>query len=277
MKATTSERLIQLLDVDDNLTNLKRVYHAHKGEWIPERQHTKLDPGAMSSSCSLLSYYSTELKYHYLTKFPTLFYLETYRLNLQYRGLPLSLADAYSLLLNKSNDLKNYRLFQMLLRQGYVGLERQSLSSHIEAGSNSAAIDRLDQVLKGGSDKDCNKPLRKLKNDESVADVLAQLSQYGPKCDEPTDSESQVRVDDKSSYLFDVYRKKSFNNSRPYKNPHGKPDTTLAVINMDDVGCLRVSYVLNDNLVFALFDNQEEFCFAKFEPVPSKELNRLQF
>lgn len=268
-KESISERLTQLFN-DDDTNNLRKVYHIHRGDWIPEKNHTKLDSVSMSHAYNLMAQYSHELKYHFLTSFPTLFYLETYRLHLYYRNLPVSIAEAYSLLLKEPNDLRNYNLYQVLLRQGYVGMMRSKLPHYI--GNKTSPTIR--EITDHSQDRDCNQPLQKVDIDEPLSVVLERLRHYGPS--EPEESELELMMDEKSCDIFDVFSRKSFNSERPDKNPDKKPDKTLIITSMDDVEALKTRNVINSDLAFALVDSLQEFCLAKFVPVPMKELNRIQ-
>lgn len=280
-----SERLDHMFDDDQN--SLRRTCNIHKGEWIPDREHVKLDSTAIPHSYAVMSHYSSEHKYHYLTRFSALFYFETYLLNLQYRGSPLSLAEAYILLLNRPNDLRDYRVYQLLLRQGYIGVPRaisfdtKEVHGAISKEVLSERSEPTEQPI-SRSPFDCNKPLIKISADVPINDILKQLRQYGPKYrSSEIDNNLDVILGEDYS-AFDLYERKLYTMKRPDKNTTTsrtrKSDKTVIVIDINQIESIRTDIVRNDNsnsLIFALVDSHQEICYSRFKSIQLDELDRL--
>lgn len=111
----------------------------NRGTWLPTELHVRLE--TLKGITPELVNYNSESRYHYLKPYEALFCLETSQLGLYFNELPLSLSEAYHLLLgNNFNRLQEYRVFQYLNRIGYICLPPsrvQDQSCQYLASSNS--------------------------------------------------------------------------------------------------------------------------------------------
>lgn len=274
------ERLDQVFD--EGQEPLRKIYIIHRGEWIPDREHVRLDSTSIPHSYGIMTHYSTEHKYHYLTRFPALFYFETYQLTLQYRGLPLSLAEAYSLLLDRPNDLRNYHIFQQILRQGYVGLPTSI--SLLNERVHPEALGQPQPSTSGRSDPTSNRPsidysepLMSVDVDKPIAEALKQLRQYGPRCYN-NQSRTLSVIPGEDYNAFELYKRKAYTSKRPDKNrvAISKPDKVMIVIDIDHNEAISTDLIAigSFDLMFALADPQA-LCYSRFESIQSDKLDRL--
>lgn len=105
------------------------------GNWIPERRHVRLD--SLKGLDRNLTKHDEQENYFYMQRFEALYCLEMSKLIITFNGIPLSLAEAYQLLLdNERFAFMEYIVFRHVNRAGYICLAQTSVSGDREkAGS----------------------------------------------------------------------------------------------------------------------------------------------
>lgn len=268
--------------VDDRLNELfcqntdktRRVSIISRGFWLSRERHVKIESNK-GISLELITY-SPRLKYHYMEPFEALFSLETNNLMIYYNGFPLSLAEAYHLLLIDSVQFRNYRVFQQLNRSGFICLKPSTAL---------LLVDHASEPFSESSPATCSKPLSmdgfevstqfdKLQS--SLKEVLFKLRELGPKDKELP----KPRNDYKSIINFEVYRRQNFSQNKPRKDKQGTPDYYLIVCDKsnqkyDNLRQITLEYSnlkhkfdsSKFKLIIALVDIDNSICYAQFKHV----------
>lgn len=132
--------------IENRLENLFSVAEAErqicassKGYWLADKRHVRVESAKSAVAAHLLCY-STELKYHYLDPLQALYCLEGGQLLVFHRGLPLSLVEAYELLIADQHQFTEYLVLQRLFRSGYICLRPPPATATVEGQPPLAVI-----------------------------------------------------------------------------------------------------------------------------------------
>lgn len=106
---------------DTRLIPIKR-----RGDWIPEQQHVKVK-STKGLDVNLVKH-SKSLGYFYLDRLEAVHCLESNRLIVFHNGLPVSVAEAYHILIPSLSLLHQYIVFRHLNKNGYVCIKPKNLS-----------------------------------------------------------------------------------------------------------------------------------------------------
>jgi hypothetical protein len=88
---------------------VRNVLRSNKATYLDDVHHARLEPGACHPEG--LTNHSREFNYHYLNPYQALFMLESKQILIYYNELPLSMAEAYKLLLRDASEFQNYVVF----------------------------------------------------------------------------------------------------------------------------------------------------------------------
>lgn len=269
-----------LLEEEDQDANRRGISIKRTGDWISEKRHVKLT-SLEGISVHLLSY-SHELKYHYLNPYEALFCLESSELLIFYEGYPLSLAEAYHLLIKDDQSLKNYRIFQRLNRTGFVCLKPQVTKPETALMSKADNLQTTESLSVGGDDNDdddgkqetidLEKSIYKIDAlyELTFAQVLQNLRKHGPQEAAVVEQATDCCNDE---IVFDVYQKQNFHKNKPSRGKAGNPDHYLIIrdnIANGDANFIHTQH-LSSKILFALIDVDDTICFVKFGSVNSND------
>lgn len=256
----------------------RQVLASSKGFWINDKRHVKVE--STKGLPVHLVRYSRDLKYEYLNAFEALYCLECNQLLIIYNDLPLSLAEAYNILLTEESS-RNYRVFQHLNRSGYICLEPAIVDLTIEAVSSDQKLMQQSEPASSvhlGN----NVPLFNLDDSMpglSFKDVLSRLRSVGPQeLDEKTVGHSSTANDFK--YTFDVYKRETYAKNKPCRNKRsGRPDYNLLVYDHepshkppDCKQLIGYSKHSSAKLLIALIDSDYTICYTQFTPITALDL-----
>jgi len=246
--------------------NLRRIPRANRGVLLPDRGHVRIE--STKGICNHLISYSLDLKYHYLNLLEALYCIETGRLIVYLDGLPLSLAEAYHLLLLDSSDTRKYRVFQILNSRGYICL-RSSKTNSGQATSDLPDFKFKTHNHPGFQRRAQLESIRKINPNQRPSDeVQNSLRQFGPQ-----DSDFRNPVPD-LELTFDVYLREKFTSTKPRKEKPGAPDFFVAVLDKasqkppPSESCPPNDICPGSNsssrVRIALVDEDYSVCFAEF-------------
>lgn len=262
----------------------RRILLSSKGFWLDDMRHVKIEN--IKGIAKEFIKYSRELKYHYLDPYGSLYCLEANQLLIYYNGFPLSLAEAYELLLDGRKDFLNYRVFQFLSRSGYVCFE-QKLSDDtqlFQTETNEDSSDLLSEPQQSSTQAPQVDP-KQLPNvsdyDCSIKRNLERLRKNGPQ-EISVSSLISVTNFTRLDIAFSVYKREYFASNKPSKLKEGKPDFHLVVCDKSAQtipNCRQLlEYDLQEKqptrtgLLFALVDDDLSICFAQFKATNSSDL-----
>lgn len=276
------ERLEELFSHSDD--NLRQVSINSKGIYVKEHGHVRVDN--LKGLPRELLYHSKELQYYYLDNYGALLCLESGQVAIYYNGLPLSLAEAYHLLLIDQADFKRYCVFQRLNRTGYICLKH--INNFENNPTKSINDDKKNDSMADDTQINTN-PIDSIFNIDAIDipfnEVLSRLRDLGPQDEQPKDY-----LSNRYDIIYDVYEREKYSKTKPQKDAPGKPDFLLIVC--DDIsndfknklnvmgkrfkGQHEASYVDGERLLYALIDEENTICFVRFSSESSHELVLLQ-
>lgn len=257
----------------------------NKGHWVADNKHVKV-ASAKGIPSELLSY-SSDLGYHYLNPFEALYCLESSQLIIYFNELPLSLAEAYQILLDSPNEVRNYSVFQHLNRRGYVCLKPNSIETPLEEhGINERSTKKTSKIdISQNPNLDELGPLFKINSGAPIPiDILMSLKAKGPRdYQSDDDKSSQQNGDLIRRVIFDVYRRETFLKNKPRKYKSGNPDYKLIICDKSldrppNIKQLACCYYANagekiiNKLMFAIVEDDNSIRFNQFKYMESKEL-----
>lgn len=292
-------RIEQLFEHSDDF--IRKVPISNKGHWCDRLKHVRVD--SLKGLPSEFVSYSTESKYHYLGNFEALYCLESSQLLIFHNGLPLSLAEAYQLLLIDSVQFRDYRLFQQLNRTGYICLRpsselspqlplNQSQQSDSSPGSSSIELRSTEGLSSSqvdgprlrasqGGDASLTDDVKPLFQIDSITlplcDLMSRLQELGPldylpskqstKSNQLEMAAAAARKGSKDlNVTFDVYKRETFAKNKPRKGKQGNPDYFLIVCDkalQKQPSCNQLAQISN-KLLFGLVDHDSSVCFAQW-------------
>lgn len=257
----------------------RSVPMTNKGYWLDNHGHVKLE--SIRGVASELVRFSSTLKYHYLNPFEALYCLETSQLIIFFNGFPLSLAEAYQILIDDPIHFRNYRVFQQLNRSGYVCLKPSSIQELEGEKSSISSPKKVTPHVPQLSGDNCE-PLFKLGNTIPIPiEVLTALKARGPHDYQPNLGLQQRDL--LQDVIFDVYKRETFVKNKPRKDRSGIPDYKLIIrdktsdippnmkqLTYHDV--TRTNEKESYKLMFASVDDDCSICFNQFENVNPERL-----
>lgn len=200
-KDIINDRLNELFARIDEKSRLVSI--SNKGVWIDNERHVKVE-STKGLPIDMLSY-SSKLKYHFLNPFEALFCLETKQLMIHFNDLPLSLAEAYQLLIQNNVELRNYFVFQHFNRSGHYCLknlcnantDQAELAKPIEGGAGgSPCFESVDITFDAYKRETFarNKPHKGKRGNPDYHVVVCERAIHGPpRCKQLLDYGSRVR------------------------------------------------------------------------------------
>lgn len=267
--------------VDDRLNQLflceqtHRVVHTYKGVWCPEQRAVCLD--------TLNTHPYDNLKFHlngsgYLGPLEALYFMETNQLIVHFNNFPLSLPEAYHILLKDKTDLRKYITFYHLNRNGYICLPPQSSAKQDQIlGKN----DDMPAESDSPCDSSRNVTLEPIFKIDTISlpfqTVLERLRQLGPQEMKLTNEQDQQQL----TITFDVYRRKTFTKNKPRKGQVGQPDYHMIVCDKSTsyppspaefLALDQYDENLVKKLVFAIVDLEGSISFSQFNGASSSDL-----
>lgn len=258
-----NQRLRELLT--QPVSKLRQIPVTNKGIWLEEFNHVKVESTKGISSDLLC--HSSELNYQYLDRFEALFCLEANQLIIYSSGFPLSLAEAYQLLITDSDSLKNYRVFQHLNRSGYICLapdnHHQTHTEPVEQSGESESTAKLE------IGRACGSPLFEIDSiDIPLKEVFKSLREFGPQ------SDKLRKQNQNEGIAFNVYKRETFASKRPRKDKPGEADFGLIIC--DKLGGNKPNWAQirsgsGRNIIYALVDDNS-ICFSQFEAINPNDL-----
>lgn len=265
----------------------RQIPISNKGYWMNELNHVKVD--SLKGLPHEFVIYSRNLQYHYLNPYEALYCLESSSLIIFHRGYPLSLLEAYHLLLKDKRSFKNYRVFQRLNRTGFICLKPQfsdsTKSDNNKSDSSPNPTTRLLEVthdLTNRSIYEIDSIQDPTQESPRLNEVLTALRDHGPQEYTKFENEDHVGSHD---IAFDVYKKEHFDKNKPRKDSRGNPDYQLIIednitksfpdytklfLTNDDQQ--QVREFTNEKLIYALIDCENTICFVKFDALGPEDL-----
>lgn len=264
----------------------RRILLTNKGCWLHDRRHVRID--TVKGIKREFIKFSRDFKYNYLDPYEALYCLEASQLLVFNNGFPLSLAEAYQLLLDGRNDFVNYRVFQHFNRSGFVCLkpdareESQAIATETKAECcdeiSSSPSSRPDTQLLAQNNLE---PLTMLDSVTSIKQVLADLQCHGPQEFKLAETYPKVPIG-KLKIAFDIYKRGTMAKNMPRKGKQGNPDYHVIICDksVDTVpNCkqlleydLQMKHSTKTELLFALVDDDMSICCAQIKRLDSNDL-----
>lgn len=294
-----TQRLDELFS--HSVRNQRQVPISNKGYWIHSKQHVRVD--SIVGLPNELINFSPEFPYHFLNPFQALYCLEASQLLIYLFGFPLSISEAYELLLKDEEQFRYYRVFQQLNRTGYVCLKpiHSHLASNMLIADSDQKLKQEDtQALSDSDTLNCEsetsiQPLFKINTIyKPYREILDNLKQLGPK--DAAEIESTLsalstqdggRKNASTTIAFDIYKRENFAKNKPRKDKQGNPDYKLIVCDKSrdkPPSCQQLlahrsallieggeqaskyADTFFDKLLFAVVDGDASICFTQFKP-----------
>lgn len=256
----------------------RRIPLSSKGVWLDGYRHVKIDStkGVMREFINR----SREFHYDYLNPYEALYCLETSQLLIYFNGLPLSLSEAYQLLLDGHEDFIRYRVFQQLNRSGYVCLKPYSEEGcpSVQTKAREECCDKSNATLETDHRSHVVglKPLAKVDSESNIVSILGDLQRHGPQEFDMSGGRSGISFEG-LKISFDVYKREDLNRHKPRRFKQGSPDYHLVVCDRSDERVPECGQLLKydlqreqctrKELIFALVDDDLSICFAQFKPL----------
>uniref|UniRef100_A0A6G1S3A4 tRNA-splicing endonuclease subunit Sen54 n=1 Tax=Aceria tosichella TaxID=561515 RepID=A0A6G1S3A4_9ACAR len=218
------QRLNQLYST----TQARNVLVTNKTTYLEQEHHVRLEPGGIGQLKGFTQY-ARDSNYHYLLPYQALYLLESRQILIYYNELPLSIAEAYKLLLKSTSDFQNYVVFSHLNRIGYfcfphtiVDVNSDPKVSALSHGRHHGYETHLEKIL-----DDKTKPL--LSGHDLIGktpkEIMEALRPHGPQ---DLDDMWRRRPDD-SEVSFDVYKRETYTKNKPKDSRQGRPDYCVIV------------------------------------------------
>lgn len=274
------DRLSELYPTDQ--TALRKIFITKKGHYVHDLHHVRLDSSVKLHPFEGLVQYCSKLNYHYLGPYQALYMLENRHLIIYLNELPLSLAEAYKLLLRDVDDFTNYGVFCYLNRSAFYcyppeNPDPKGCSADVSAMSQPDE----DSVMTISNSSDPTKPLFKIDKLHSATyeEVLDGLSKLGPKDLNVSKVTHEV---DELIVTFDIYKRETFNKNKPRRGKPGSPDYFVVVCDgkqpNSPSGAQMANFSLKygaearGKLLFAIVDSDSTMSFAHFNPTHPSDL-----
>lgn len=282
-----NERLNELFS--HSSSELRQIPISQKGDWLSDRRHVRIN-STKGLNTDLVSY-SSELKYHFLKPYEALFSLESNHLKIFFNNFPLSLIEAYQVILVDQIDFRNYRVFQRLNRSGYICLQPNAnlnkspeLPKREADGYTCTKIEHPQNPVETQYNFDPIFCIDSIKI--SFNSVLSSLRSLGPQDYEPLgddELDKAVCTNTAISELgidFHVYKRETYAKNKPRRGQPGTPDYHLIVcdkarqkppsykqlVQLDSSRAKAQDNSEIGKLLFALMDDDNSICFTLFEP-----------
>jgi len=206
-----------------------------------------------------------------------LFLLESGQILIFHDEIPLSVAEAYQLLLSDAGDLTKYSIFAQLNRIGFFCLahERVEEGTKTKIEENPTTNNQIDDTQSSSSSLRTEVDIKPLIELDSVYvtynEALQLLRDHGPK------ATSQPGCSIHHSLIeFDVYRRESYAKKKPIRGKRlGSPDYHLIISDM--IKCPRPNYSLicdtpnasdvRAKIIYAVVDADLNVSFVSFDMV----------
>lgn len=264
------DRLNQLFSSDRN----KKVLHTNKGFWCPDQLHVRLGPSVDPNQYDKLVTWSKDLAYNYMNPYEALYFVELRQLLIFHNELPLSLPEAYQLLLKDKADLRSYVVFSHLNRNSFFCFKYNSTPSN-----------RDTSVVRECKDDETNPHLTP---DDHVIEPLfgmnpskrpslTALIEFGPQ---------EAESDSTETYLipqFRAFKRETYNRTKATRgSPLGIAHYLVIVCDKSDTNIpdsqqmLAIQRDCNEvssrRYLFALVDANYSICFAQFKTKNREDL-----
>lgn len=255
----------------------RKVLHSNKGTWCQINRHVQLDPATNHQQYDGMVRFSKELERHYLGAHEALYLLESRQLVIHFNELPLSLAEAYQLLLEEVDDFRNYIVFLHLNRWGYFCLKPDPRTLKTQDGDHARAPQHYHQLSNEQNPEQRTESLVDITLTHKPFDeVLEDLRNFGPKELRQSDDATSP-ASGNPPITFDVYKRETFAKNRPRKGKPGRPDHFVIVCDESDfkpssygnpfVDGRSIEEESSERLLYALVDADANICFARFKPI----------
>lgn len=251
-----------------------------KGHYVREFHHVRLDSSVKLHSMDGLVQYSDALNYHYLKPYQALYLLDTRQLIIFLDELPVSLAEAFKLLLRERADLINYSVFCFLNRNAHFCLEPEALLMQ-ELTQEKVISECILELGESSNflEENPTKPLFRIDQVHCTYDkILTELCELGPK----NLAQSEHACDCDFVVVFDVYRRETFAKKKPRRGKRGTPDYFVVVCDDHRPNSPSSTQLANfgfkygedarRKLLFALVDSDNTMSFVHFEPIHPTDL-----
>lgn len=260
----------------------RRIPLTNKGYWLHDKRHVKID--SVKGIKREFVKFSRDLRYNYLDPFEALYCLEASQLLVFFNGFPLSLAEAYQLLLDGRNDFINYRVFQHFNRSGFVcskHIQEESQRQAVETKTKAECCDEIGtfdtQLLTQAN----LEPLTVADSIIPIKEMLADLRCRGPQEFKLPETYSEVPIE-KLKITFNIYKRGTMARDMPRKGKQGNPDYHVIICDksVDTVpNCkqlleydLQMKHSTKTELLFALVDDDMSISCAQIKPLDSNDL-----
>lgn len=250
----------------------RKILHTNKGFWCQEQHHVRLDENVNAQQFEGMVTLSDGFGYNYMNTYQAMFLMESGQLLIYHNEFPLSLAEAYHLLLGSRSDLQNYIVFSHLNRNGYF-----CLKPDMKENPKIAEVSRRDQEQSLCPHTKDLEALYKINQIYlTYQEVLRGLRMAGPKEAPSTEAELNRRY----IISFDVYKREDFAKNKPRKGKSaGMPDYHVIVCDKTNQNSpnsceiMRLQRMHSDNarfsgrVLFALVDTDSTLSFVHFDQI----------
>lgn len=292
------EERLQKLYPTSQLATLKIAYDK-RGHYCDTSHHVRLVAETKLHYFAGHVQYSSSLGYHYLEPYQALYHMECRQLMIFFNELPMSLAEAYKLLLQSKFDFQNYLVFSHLNRNGYFCLKPESLveSSHRDDGdgqetsTSNCSITDLNTDIHSETLSDIDKATTPIFNIHTSSgsctydEILNKLRHFGPR-EYHHYSHRKLDNDDCNADIFavtfDAYKRESFVQNKPRRGKLGCADYHIVISDQQrrviPSGKLFANFQLKyghescKKLLFAIIDSDNTLSFLHFDPMDPTEL-----
>lgn len=261
-KEIVAEKLEELF----SHSTTRKIQAINKGFWLHDKQHVRVDSDKGIRE-EFIRFASSDC-YKYINPHEALFCLESCKLLIFFNGFPLSLAEAYQLLLRDKNHFRDYRVFQQLNRTGYICLDpsaNQAASTSSKTCDCSHKSPQEQPLAQKPNDEKPIEPLIRVTDfGKPTKDLLDRLKNLGPR---HAELRRECELHSSTVIAFDVYKKETYTKNKPRKGKPGAPDYKLAICNKSlDKPPSCYNFSASDNLLFAVVDDDGSICFSQFKP-----------
>lgn len=258
--------------------NQRQVSLCNQAFWIPDKRHAKIVPNVRITPSDMVQY-SSHIGYHYLKPYEALYCLDTNQIIIYFNDMPLSLAEAYQLIIENKVQYREYKVLQQLTRTGYICIDPACTrvnnvvdsdergSQKAEISSSSSEVDEQNQLGEHFALDSITSPPN---NDD-----LKRLQKLGPK----TGATPLVEGCEIQDITFDAYRRESFAKNKPQgASRPGRPDYHVIVCDVESqkppsanmLLCYsKLVNIASNKLLFALVDDDSSIFFAQFHELHS--------
>ena len=267
----------------------RKVFYSSKGVWSSQHLHVHIDTETNTNQYDGLIIYSRDLGCVHLNPYEALFFIESRQLLVYHNEIPLSLAEAYELMLKDVRDLREFTVFTHLNHSGFFCLPHKPQDTSSENSLvKDTPLDNSNQIDKSSDHQsppkhssNSNKPLFNLDSiNLPYEHVIEQLRRLGPQEQNCTNANPNLRIS------FDLYKRSTFKQKKPRKDKPGNPDYFLIVcdgatsspafggqVTKSTTSAAEVvdstSSKSSTGLLFALVEDDSSILFARTNPINS--------